>query len=147
MWARGAEGNVARIGGEHDDLGGEVVDADVAGLGHGLGHARFKGGAREARADVVAGLRAGFDAAAVFEKGVGLEDGGDAHVALERHAADRGEAVAGTQRALIDELLERAREFDVEGRGTGGGERLDHGRREAGRKERAEKIGERGGMR
>ena len=123
--AGGAEGDVGGVRGEGEDLGGEVVDADVAGLGHGLGHARLGRGAGQAGADVVAGLGAGFDEAAVFEEGVGLEDGGDADVALEGHAADGGEPVAGAQGALVDEMLEGAREFDVERRG--GGERLDHG--------------------
>lgn len=106
---------------------GGGVDADVAGFGHGLGDARFGRGAGQAGADAVAGRGAGFDEAAVFEDRIGWEDGGEADVALQGHAADGEEPVAGAQGGLVDEVLEGARELDVERRGRGGGERLDHG--------------------
>ena len=37
-----AEGHVVGLEGELQDLGGEIVDADVGRLGHGLGHARLR---------------------------------------------------------------------------------------------------------
>ena len=122
-----AEGQVTRIGGVHEHLRGEVVDADVTRPGHRPGHARLGRVAGQARPHVIAGLRARFEKATAFEKRVGLEHGGDAHVALQRHAADGGHAMTGAQRALLDELLQRIGEASVERRGFGRDERLDHG--------------------
>lgn len=83
--------------------------------------------ARQSRAHVIAGLWARFDPAAVLEDGVVLEHGGDTHIALQRHAADARQPVAGPERALLDELREGTRELDVERRGGGGRQGLDHG--------------------
>jgi hypothetical protein len=140
--AGGAEGHVARVDGEGEDLGGEVLHADVARAGHGFGHAGLGGVGREAGPHIVAGLGAGLDPAAVLEQAVGLEDGGDGDIALEGHAADRGEAVAGAESALLDELLEGARELDVERRGGGGREGLDHGRGKRCGRKRGQRVAE-----
>jgi hypothetical protein len=125
--AGGAEGHVARVGGVHEHLRGEIVDADVAGSGHRSGHAWLGRVARQAWTHVVAGLRTGLEETAAFEQRVGLQYGGDADVALQRHASHGGHAVAGAQCALLDELLQGVGETGVERSGLGRDERLDHG--------------------
>jgi len=124
----GAEGNVARVDGQGQHLGGEVVHADIAWLGHRAGHAWLGGVARQPRADIVTRLRTRLHPAAVFEECVGLEHSRDAHIALERHPADGRQPVAGAQGPLFDQLFEGTGQLNIERRRCGCREGLDHGK-------------------
>ena len=121
--ARRTEGHVVVVLRVVHHLGGEIVHPDVGGLGHGLGHAGLGGQAGRTRPHIITGLWPGLEEAAVFEHSVGLEHRGDTHIALPRHDPDRRHPVARTQRALLNEVLERVGQLDVERPGAvrGGG--------------------------
>ena len=120
----GGEQRVVRAGGGERDVIGilgelphprhQVAQADVGGPGHGPGHARFGDTEQRARAHIIAALRPGLEIAAVLEQHVGLQDGGDAHAALEGHAADRRHAVSGAQGVLLNEPQQRCGDSCIE---------------------------------
>ena len=141
----GGERHVVRIQRQLPHLRGQVAQADIGGPRHGPRHAGLGHAEERARPHVVAALRPRLKVAAVLEQRVGLQHGGDAHSALERHAPHGRHAVARPQRVLLDEPEQRRREFGVErlGRDSGGRplRRPEAGRRRGARRERAGAAG------
>ena len=110
----------------HGHTGG--VAARLRGQGLALALASDLG---QARAHVIPRARARMDQALGFEQVVGLEHGGGADAARAAGLAHRGQALAGAQRAAVDELGDRVGvafvAFHVQGRGKAAGRRQRRG--------------------
>ena len=138
--AGGAEGDVARIGGQAHHLLAQRADIDRARVGRrqrGLG----LGQARRARGHEVARARAGLDQPGVLQRAVGLDDGRQRHALLARQLAHRRNALAARQRAGADRLRDALGDLQVERvvGGRGRGARRGQRRGEEGRLRRHEK--------
>ena len=112
--AGGAEGEEARVGGELHHLGAERADVDRLRIGRRARRFRL-GRAGRTGGDEVARARAGLDQPGVFERAVGLHDGGQRHALLPRQFAHRRNALAAGQRARADRVGDAFGDLQVQG--------------------------------
>ena len=112
--AGGAEGDEAWVGGELHHLRAERADVDGLRVGRRARGFRLRQLGRACRHEVTR-ARAGFDQPGVFERAVGLHDGGQRHALLPRQFAHRRNALAARQRARADRVGDVFGDLQVQG--------------------------------
>ena len=101
---RRAELYEAWIASRFDDLHDQVADLDLNRARSGVGHCGLGRGRPPAGANIIAGLGASFEDAAVFKQSIRLSDSGNADVLLLAAFANGRDALAWTQGAVLDEF-------------------------------------------